>query len=259
MSEYEVYAIKYGAMDRQRSDNFIARDVHDGPMPLDFFVWVVRGEHGTFVIDTGFDEGTATRRNRAIWRPVAEGLAMIDVAPERVSDVVLTHLHYDHAGNHELFPAAKYHLQEKEMIYATGPCMCHQTLRHPFELEDVQHMVKRVFEGRVCFHDGSRDLAPGLSVHWIGGHSRGLQAVRVRTRRGWVVLASDAAHFYDNFTLQSPFPIVVDVEDMLAGYDILRSLASSEAHVIPGHDPLVLARYPQVTEGIARLDADPIP
>jgi glyoxylase-like metal-dependent hydrolase (beta-lactamase superfamily II) len=72
------------------------------------------------------------------------------------------------------------------------------------------------------------------------------------------VLASDAAHFYDNFTLQSPFPIVVDVADMLAGYDTLRLLASSEAHVIPGHDPLVLARYPQVAEGIARLDADPI-
>ena len=258
MSEYEVFAVRYGSMERLRSDNFIARDIHDGPMPLDFFVWVVRGEGGTFVIDTGFDEATDKRRGRAISRPVAEGLKILGVAPDRVSDVVLTHMHYDHAGNHEIFPQARYHLQEKEMIYATGPCMCHQTLRHPFELDDVQHMVKRVFEGRVCFHDGGHEIAPGLSLHWVGGHSRGLQVVRVKTRRGWVVLASDAAHFYDNFLLGSPFPIVVDVADMLAGFDTLRTLATSEAHVIPGHDPLVLARYPSVADGIARLDADPV-
>lgn len=258
MSDYEVYAVKYGAMDRSRSDNFIARDVHDGPMPLDFYVWVVRGEAGTFVIDTGFDTDTAQRRNRTIWRPVVEGLKAIDVKAEEVSDVVITHLHYDHAGNHEVFPKARYHLQEKEMAYATGPCMCHHALNHPFELGDVQNMVKRVFEGRVCFHDGSREIAPGLSLHWVGGHSRGLQVARVKTRRGWVVLASDAAHFYDNFQLRSPFPIVVDVADMLAGFDTLRGLASSDSHVIPGHDPLVLARYPAVAEGVARLDADPI-
>ena len=258
MSDYEVYAVKYGSMDRTRSDNFIQKDAHDGPMPLDFFVWVVRGEAGTFVIDTGFDYDTAQRRNRVIWRPVAEGLTALGVDPTAVTDVVVTHLHYDHAGNHDLFPRAKYHLQEKEMIFATGPCMCHHALNHTFEVTDVQAMVKRVFEGRVCFHDGSREIAAGLSLHWVGGHSRGLQVVRVRTRRGWVVLASDAAHFYETFERSAPFPIVVDMADMVAGYDTLRALSSSPAHVIPGHDPMVLTRYPSIAEGIARLDADPL-
>ncbi|WP_375175563.1 N-acyl homoserine lactonase family protein [Pseudooceanicola sp.] len=258
MSEYEVYAVKYGTMEGKRSNFFMAKDIHDGPMGLDFFVWVVRGEAGTFVIDTGFEEQTAARRGREIWRPVGEGLKTLDVQADEVSDVVLTHMHYDHAGNHDLFPRARYHLQEKEMAYATGPCMCHATLRHTFEVTDVQNMVQRVFEGRVCFHDGSREIAPGLSLHWVGGHSRGLQVVRVKTRRGWVVLASDATHFYDNFLQGVPFPIVVDVADMLAGFDTLRELASSDAHVIPGHDPLVMARYPQVAEGVVRLDADPI-
>lgn len=259
MSTYEIHAIKYASMDRQRSDNFIKLDDHDGPMPLDFFLWVVRGEAGTFVIDTGFDPATAARRNRKVWRPVEEGLAAIDVDPATVRDVIVTHLHYDHAGNHELFPQAKYHLQEKEMAYATGPCMCHHSLNHTFEVADVQNMVKRVFEGRVCFHDGSRELAPGLSVHWTGGHSRGLQVVRVRTRRGWVVLASDAAHYYNNFLNHAPFPVVVDVADMLNGYTVLENLSSSPQHIVPGHDPLVLERYPLSgsAEGIVRLDADP--
>lgn len=258
MSDYEVFAVKYASMDRKRSDNFIRMDTHDGPMPLDFFVWVVRGAAGTFVIDTGFDADTARRRNRWLQRPVAEGLKAIGVQPDEVRDVVITHLHYDHAGNHMLFPQARYHLQEKEMAFATGPCMCHHALNHTFEAGDVQAMVGRVFEGRVCFHDGSREIAPGLSLHWIGGHSRGLQVVRVHTRRGWVVLASDAAHYYENFIEAAPFPIVVDLAEMVAGYDLLRQLASSEAHVIPGHDPLVLTRYPAVAEGIVRLDADPV-
>ncbi|GGO60061.1 Glyoxylase, beta-lactamase superfamily II [Roseovarius pacificus] len=260
MSEYEIHAIKYASMDRKRSDNFIGHDPHDGPMPLDFFVWVVKGEAGTFVIDTGFDEATATMRNRKVWRPVADGLKAAGVDPNAVSDVVITHMHYDHCGNHELFPQAKYHLQEREMAYATGPCMCHHALNHTFELSDVQTMVKRVFEGRVCFHDGVREIAPGITVHWVGGHSRGLQVVRVRTRRGWVVLASDASHYYENFETASPFPVVADVAEMLNGYDTMFELASSRSHIVPGHDPLVLQRYPNsgFGEGIVRLDADPL-
>ena len=82
------------------------------------------------------------------------------------------------------------------MAYATGRCMGHRVIRMPFEVEDVVAMVRRVYAGRVVFHDGEAEIVPGVSVHHIGGHSRGLQAVRVKTRRGYVVLASDVAHFY---------------------------------------------------------------
>lgn len=112
------------------------------------------------------------------------------------------------------------------------------------------------------FHDGSSDIAPGISVHWVGGHTDGLQVVRVKTRRGWVVLASDASHFYANMDLQRPFPVVYNVGDMLEGYRTLDALADSHAHVIPGHDPDVLKRYPAAAPGldgwVVRLDADPI-
>jgi glyoxylase-like metal-dependent hydrolase (beta-lactamase superfamily II) len=122
-------------------------------------------------------------------------------------------------------------------------------------------MVRKVFEGRVQFHDGDEELAPGLSVHHIGGHTKGIQAVRVWTKRGWLVLASDTTHFYANMEQERPFPIVYDVAQMVAGYARLSKLASSKAHIIPGHDPLVLARYPapnRELEGIAaRLDVEP--
>lgn len=261
MVEYEIHAVRYAHnAERRRSENFIGGDPHDGPMPMDFFVWVVRGGGRTIVVDTGFDEAMGRKRERKIVRPVADGLKAVGVDPACVEDVVLTHMHYDHAGNHHLFPRARYHVQDREMQYCTGRCMCHATLRHPFEVDDVTAMVRRLFQGRVAFHDGACEIADGLSVHLVGGHSRGLQFLRVRTRRGWVVLASDASHYYANFEQGRPFPVVCDVSETLEGYDAMRALASSPDHIVPGHDPLVLERYPPapgMPADIVRLDADP--
>ena len=177
--------------------------------------------------------------------------------------MIITHLHYDHCGNDGLFPSARYHLQETEMAYATGRCMCHPVIRVPFEVEDVVAMVRRVYAGRVAFHDGAAEIVPGVTVHHIGGHSRGLQAVRVKTRRGWVVLASDVAHFYAHLDQRRPYPVIDSVPAMLEGFDTVERLASSRDHVVPGHDPIVPAIYPAArpgTEGWAvRLDADPKP
>jgi glyoxylase-like metal-dependent hydrolase (beta-lactamase superfamily II) len=255
---YEVYAIKYGRHERNASANFLGGDPHDGPMPLDYFVWLIRGEGREIVVDTGFNAATAARRQRRITRPVEQGLADMGVDAAQVKDVVITHLHYDHVGNFDLFPAATFHLQDLEMQYATGRCMTVDAMRHAYEVEDVVGMVRRVYAGRVRFHDGDGEIAPGVTVHHVGGHTMGIQIVRVATRRGRVVLASDAAHFYANMEQQRPFPIVYNVGDMVNGWRRARSLAESDAHVIPGHDPLVMQRYPapsQALEGlVARLD-----
>jgi len=261
MSEYEIFAIRYAHnADRRKSENFLGGDPHDGPMPMDFFVWVLKGGGQTIVIDTGFDATAAARRSRKVMRPVAEGLKAVGVDLNAVKDVILTHMHWDHAGNHDLLPNATYHVQDREMEYCTGRCMCHGTLRHPFEVDDVTAMVRKVFQGRAKFHNGASEIADGVSVHLVGGHSRGLQFVRVRTKRGWVVVASDATHYYGNFEGYRPFPVVYDVGETLEGYNEMRKLASSISHIVPGHDPLVLQRYPSQPGGpadIVRLDIEP--
>jgi glyoxylase-like metal-dependent hydrolase (beta-lactamase superfamily II) len=112
----------------------------------------------------------------------------------------------------------------------------------------------------VVFHDGPREIAPGISVHWIGGHTAGVQCVRVLTKRGWVVLASDASHFYENMEGIAPFPIVYSAADMVQGYATMRDLAESPKHIIPGHDPMVMERYPLAVSGqedVIRLDVQP--
>ncbi|MDE1972665.1 MAG: N-acyl homoserine lactonase family protein [Hyphomicrobiales bacterium] len=259
--EHQVYAIRYAHHARRSPENFIGGDPHDVLQPLDFFVWAILGPAGTIIVDTGFDAGMARRRQREILKPVQEGLAALGVAADAVKTVIVSHLHYDHCGNYDLFPQARYHLQDREMDYATGRCMCHQALRLPFEADDVVAMVRKVFAGRAVFHDGEAEITPGITVHLVGGHSRGLQCVRVKTRRGHVVLASDATHLYAHIDSGRVFPITYNVAEVTEGYATLQKLATSPAHVVPGHDPLVLTRYPAAKSGlegwIARLDAEP--
>lgn len=258
---YEILALRYATQaDRPASANLLLPDDHASPMPIDYFVWAIRGGGRCVVVDTGFGPKAAARRGRSLMRSPAAALAASGINAAAVADVVLTHLHYDHAGCLDAFPAATFHLQDKEMAYSTGRPMCHRALRVPVDLDDVLNAVRHVFADRVRFHDGTATLAPGITLHLVGGHSGGLQVVRVWTARGFVVLASDAAHYWANIRTRNPFPLVADVLAMAEGWRICEELADGPDHVIPGHDPLVLARFPAVPGLLdtARVDLPPV-
>ncbi len=261
MPEYEIHAIRYATRAARRSDHFIGGDPHDGPMPMDYFLWTVTGHERTVVVDCGFDAEVAGRRGRSLLRDPVDSLRLIGIEPDTVEDVVLTHLHYDHVGNLDRFPKARFHMQEPDIHFAVGRHMRHAHLRAPFELDDVVRIVRLNYAGRVAMHTGPVALHPGIMLHPAPGHSPGLQFVQVETARGQVVLASDVSHFYENIETDQPFTIAVDVPAMLDSFGRVRAAATSAAHVIPGHDPLVMERYPAASpalEGIAvRLDLPP--
>lgn len=256
MSTWDVHAIKYADRDeRTRGDSFIFDDAHNTPHPMDYFMWLLRQGDKIILVDTGYDFDEADSRDRPIRMAPHAALRPFGLTPEDIDQVIVTHLHYDHAGGLHLFPNATLHMQAAEMAYATGPCMCHDTLRMPFTAGHICEAVKRLYSGKVVFHDGDSMIDDGVTVHCIGGHSRGLQAVRVRTESGWLVLASDAAHYYENVFARKPFPIVVDLQDMLDGFDRLESLTTDKRLIIPGHDPQVTALFPRgPAEHIWRLD-----
>lgn len=266
---YQVYAVKYAEVDMARAHVFLGGggDDHDAAQHLDFFVWAIigRGPDGepvTWVVDTGFAELDATSRGRRIIRSVTDALATVGVDAGTVADVIITHLHYDHVGGQSQFARARFHLQDGEMAYATGRFMGHEPFRRAFTVDHVAEMVRHVYADRVVFHDGDAVLAPGLSVHLIGGHTLGLQSVRVWTEAGWLVLASDAVHFYENIERVRPFAIVHDVGKMVEGYGRLRELADHESLIVPGHDALVFDRFPAAADGLegiaVRLDGGPV-
>lgn len=242
---YEILALKYGEMtNRTRADNFMHPDDHAAPMPIDYFVFIIRNDKRTILVDTGFDHKEASVRGRKLTYEPIDVLKKIGIEPEGIKETIITHLHYDHAGTMDQFPASKFHLQEAEMAYATGRCMCDAAMRTPFTVDHVCQMVKKVYSGKVQFHDGDGKIAPGVTVHQTAGHSKGMQSIRVMTKNGPVVLASDTVHFYENIEKRKPFFITIDAEATLRSYDRLIDMAGGLRNVIPGHDPLILKRYP---------------
>lgn len=258
---YEAYAIKYGDRVGSRGTIFVHGDPHDAPLAMDYFVWVIRNEERTVIVDVGYGQAEGERRGRSFLRCPTDGMRLVGADPDTVEDVVITHMHYDHAGNLALFPKANFHIQDEEMSFVTGRAMTHKALRHSFVLDDVVQMVAMLYGDRVVFHDGDEELYPGIELYHVPGHTRGLQCVRVHTKRGWVVLASDVAHYYESIEVGTPFLTHVDMFQMLEGFKRLKTLVPDPSHIVPGHDPLVLQRYPAPKpelEGIvAQLDVAP--
>ncbi len=260
MPQYEITALRYATLaERTQGETFIFPDDHAAPMPIDYYVWAIRGEGRTIVLDIGFDEAAARARGRTWIASPLDLLRGIGVEPDAVEDVVISHMHWDHAGNLGGFPRARFHMQEAEMSYCTGRCMCHEPLRRPFDVEYVTQAVRHLYAGRVVFHRGEAEIAPGITLHLVGGHSGGLQVMRVPTARGWVVLASDATHYWANIRKRNPFVLLHNLEAMLEGWVTCERLSDGPDHIIPGHDPLVLQRFPHVpgNPNAARLDLPP--
>lgn len=260
---YEVYALRYAERgQRKRQENFLERvDDHDSFMPIDFYIWVLRNSERTIVVDTGFDHQEAGKRDRTVNCLPKEALASIGVDAATVDDVVITHLHYDHAGTIGDFPKAKFHLQESEMQFATGKWMLDDAECHAYSADHVADMIHCLFEKRVAFHSEDGEVAPGVTVHRMAGHTMGMQAVQVPTKRGNLLLASDASHYYEHWYKGVPFSICWSQPDLMNSYDKFEALAESQDHVIPGHDPLVRSLYPAYSSAtgneVVRLDLPP--
>lgn len=264
---YALYALRYGI-----GEAYTTARTHiptsgfeppDADPRLFCYAWVAVSDERTVLVDAGCDEVTARARDVTYERSPVESLGALGIDPADVDDLVLTHLHWDHAGNLTSFPNARVHLHPDELRYATGPAMSHRYLRRPYDVRQLQDVVSLVHEGRVAFTDGVAQIAPGLVVHPVGGHTPGTQIVRVPTVRGTVVLASDARHYLHNDAGGdaggAPFPVVVHVDDYCAASATVDRLAATPDHVVPGHDPAVARRYPPVDgdELVVRLDTAP--
>ena len=245
LPEYEVYALRYARVDRHPGENFIGCAPQGAATSMDYFVWLIKNQDRTILVDTGFDQAAARERQREFLRCPIDYLQHFNLQPDHITDLVLTHLHYDHAGNVSRLPQATIHLQEQELHFVTSSHMKYALLRNSYSARDVLAIVQGLFDQQVQLYAGDTHLAPGIELIHIGGHTRGLQSVRVHTRRGWLVIASDASHYYDNIYQENPFPIVFHVGDMLKGFDRIKSLAGSKHHIIPGHDPKVMQYYPR--------------
>jgi glyoxylase-like metal-dependent hydrolase (beta-lactamase superfamily II) len=252
---HRVYAVRYAHREARRAEHFYGPDPHDAPMAMDYFIWAVVPERGpAIVVDAGFTPETARERGRELLCDPIEVLARLGVHAGDVRDVVLTHLHYDHAGHLAAFPNARFWLQEAEMTFWTGRHAARGEIGHTVTPADVIELVRLNFERRIRFVDGTAEVLPGVTLHRVGGHAPGLQVVVVATGGGPIVLASDATHFYANLQEDRPFAIVHSLPGMYDAFDRIRELAGGDDdRIVPGHDPLVLERYDPPAPELAGL------
>jgi glyoxylase-like metal-dependent hydrolase (beta-lactamase superfamily II) len=247
-----VYAIRYATRPTAlRHEHFYGHvECGDSSMPIDYFVWLIAGEEEAILVDAGYTpEVAAERGDRMHLGSPIEASTALGYPPESIKSLVITHAHYDHTGYLHELTAARIHLQERELAFWTGRHAHRAMYRSIVEQRDVLELVRRNFAGSVDLIDGDAEIAPGVSVHLVGGHTAGMQVVRVAVGNEVIVLASDAAHFYENFEADRPFSITHSTPGMFDAFERSRELASSSdtvGLVVPGHDPDVRARFPEV-------------
>ena len=248
----EVYALKYAERDTTACQFFYRESSHE-PITLHYFVWLILGGPHPILVDTGFlDEDARARGIRNYVSPAAV-VERAGVKPGDVPIALITHLHYDHWAGHSLFPAAEYWIQGEEVAFWMGPFGRTPAFRQSANVGALAGLVTLNYANRVRIIDGDHQVAPGVRVHRVGGHTAGLQIVTVETARGTVVLTSDASHFYRNVEKRQPVQIITSLPEMLTAFETIDTLAGAERLIVAGHDPVVADRFPSVEPGLIKI------
>jgi glyoxylase-like metal-dependent hydrolase (beta-lactamase superfamily II) len=249
--EYELLIIKYGTRRTIRREvflNYHLYDVTDGdtPIDMDYFIWVARNAERTVLIDTGYSERTAQRRGRSFTVTVPTALQRLGVTDAPELTVVLTHGHYDHVGNAGLFPTARILMAQAEYEFWTGGYPRRQQFHYSIEDEELDELKALKAAGRLTLTRGDQEVAPGISILEIGGHTPGELMVTVQTTDGPVLLTSDAMHYYEEYDNDYPFAITADVPGAYDAFDRIRRMFDQQqiAHLVSGHDPSTFERFP---------------
>jgi len=251
MSElYEVLAVRYGTRQASAAEVFLNYHAYrepDRPLQMDYFFWVARNPARSVVIDTGFSPAGAAARGRTMLMDTMPALQSAGLTPDAITQVVLTHAHYDHIGGLPAFTgtgtAAEVIMTRDEYDFWTGPMGRRGQFAHITEASELDHLRELRAAGRLTLAGPAHQVAPGIELIQVGGHTPGQAIVTVATAGGPVILASDAVHYYEELERDRPFSIVACLADMYAAFDQIRELAEAGALVVAGHDPQVAERF----------------
>ena len=250
---YELYAIRYGTLSDFPVRGLVAGADTSRRMDAALTIWLARGNGRVVLVDAGFYRDKLMQR----WKPVdyitpAEAVKKVGVVPEEITDIIISHVHWDHADGADLFPNARVWIQKDEYQHHIGPA---GEARDRAIDDDVARMFLSLSrKGKVQQVNGdSTEIIPGITVFTGGKHTFASQYVTIRTGAGTAVVASDNLYLYENLDGRRPIAQTLDSLSNLRAQDRMKRLASTPRLIVPGHDPAVFTRFATPGKGVARI------
>ena len=257
VDKYEVYAVRFATISNFRVASLVAGADPARRLDIAMMIWVLKGIDGRVaIVDSGFHREQYFRQFtvKDYVKP-SEAIAPLGLKPESVTDLIVSHMHWDHAGGIDLFPSARVWIQKEEYDYYTSDAWQSRNTHGGIDPDDVLEIVKRNIAGKVSFIRGDDETTiSGIGFNVGGKHTWASQYVAVQTPKSSVVIASDNMYLYENLDTRKPIAQTLDAASNLRAQDRMRSLASDPRLVIPGHDPAVFERFPRVADRIVRIE-----
>ena len=253
---YEVYALSYGVFPDYSISNLVAGADKSRKIDLQMMIWLIKGPGGkNILVDAGCYHDKFVKRLgiKSFIKP-SETLAKLGMSAGDITDVIISHMHWDHADGMDLFPNAKIWIQKDEYAYYTGAAWQPGGKSGGIDPDDVLTLVKLNMEHRVNLVDGDgQEIMDGIKVYTGGRHTFASQYVGVRAASGTVVIASDNMYLYENLQKHVPIAQTFDADSNLKAQDRMKQIASRPDLIVPGHDPEVFSRFPKPGNGVARI------
>ena len=254
--QYTVDAVRYGTIVEFPLRGLVAGADPSRKMDIAMIVWLVRGNGRNILVDSGFYREQFFKQWKITdFKKPSEAIAAAGVQPEDITDVIVTHMHWDHADGADLFPKARIWLQSDEYTYYTGEAWHGKRTHGGIDPDDVLSYVKMNMDGRLSFVNGdNQEIIPGITCFIGGKHTYASQFVSVITAKGTVVLASDNVYLYENLDKHVPIAATLDPESNLKAQDRMRTIATEKTLIIPGHDPAIFERFHGPSSTVVRIE-----
>ena len=253
--EYSIHAIRYGTIAGFPVASLVIGAPKEEKIDIAMIVWLIRGGGHNVLFDSGFHRESWLKQfpTADYLRPDA-AVETAGVRPEDVTDIVISHAHWDHMGGIDLFPKATVWIQKQEFAYYTGEAWQPGGKHGGIDKEDVRELVRLNTEGRLRLVDGDGvEVLPGIRAYTGARHTFASQYIRVDGVAPFV-LASDNCYLYRNLAEHKASATFSESDQPanIRNQSRMIELAGSADRVVPGHDPAQFTRFPS-TGRVARI------
>jgi glyoxylase-like metal-dependent hydrolase (beta-lactamase superfamily II) len=253
--DYSIQAIRYADSPGDSVSDLVMGAPKEEKLDTIYAFWLIRGGGRNILFDSGFHRERWFKEWTIVnyMRP-DEAVKLAGVKPEEVTDVVISHAHWDHMGGIDLFPKATVWIQKEEFRYYTGDAWQPGGQHGGIDPEDAAELVRVNTEGRLRLVDGDNvEIFPGIRAFTGGRHTYASQYLQVEGNPPFV-LASDNCYLYRNVTEHKASATFseADYPANIKNQERMIQLAGSPDRVIPGHDALQFQRFPTVGR-VARI------